>query len=53
MKGVRGEGWGLRHGILCTFMGDGMRRQEQKSHHSRLQLKGVGVSECKGKLNLK
>ena len=48
-----GEGRGLRHGILCTFMGDGMRGQEQKSHHSRLQLNGVGVSQCKGKTKSK
>ena len=34
MRGV--EGGGLGHSILCTFMGDGMRGQEQKSHHSRL-----------------
>ena len=34
MRGV--EGKGLGHGILCTFMGDGMRGQEQKSHDSRL-----------------
>ena len=27
---------GLGHGILCTFMGDGMGRQEQKSHHPKL-----------------
>ena len=37
VEGVRGvEGVGLDHGILCTFMGDEMRGQEQKSHHSRL-----------------
>ena len=37
VEGVRGvEGVGLDHGILCTFMGDEMRAQEQKSHHSRL-----------------
>ena len=34
MRGV--EGGGLGHGILCTFMGDGVRGQEQKPHHSRL-----------------
>ena len=36
VEGVRGvEGVGLDHGILCTFMRDGMRGQEQKSHHLR------------------
>ena len=30
------EGGGLGHGILCTFMGDGTRGPEQKSHHSSL-----------------
>ena len=34
MRGV--EGGGLGHGIFGTFMGDGMRGQEQKSHPSRL-----------------
>ena len=32
------RGWGmggLGHGILCTFLEDGMRGQEQKSHHPR------------------
>ena len=27
---------GLGHGILCTFTGDGMGRQEQKSHQPKL-----------------
>ena len=35
MRGVEGEGW-----VMVFFahfnMGDGMRGQEQKSHHSRL-----------------
>ena len=37
------EGGGVGHGILCTFMGDGMRGPEQKSHHSRLLLNVVGA----------
>ena len=36
------EGGGLDHGILCTFMGDGMRGQEQNITPFKIINEGVG-----------